>query len=148
MQNSAKEQSRANSRPLKFRAWNKENEEFVKPDLDWMLYFFGTSLGKTWPPVFGFTRENLDKYIFLQFTGLKDKNGKEIYEGDVLRCERSGGTCFGVVEWWENREYRIIYKLRHDPGKPNQKEEYLCSGWIESDHEVIGNIYKNPELLK
>lgn len=86
-------------------------------------------------------------WILMQFTGLTDKNGTEIYEGDIVKSERAGGTCFGIIEWFDYT-YRVAYKIRHDPGLPEKREEYLCSGYIESDHQVIGNIYCNPSLLE
>jgi hypothetical protein len=65
-----------------------------------------------------------------QFTGLKDKNGKEIYEGDVIEYIRGGRRRLRVVEWDEGRI-----------GWSNVFENRL-------DNEIIGNICENPELLK
>jgi hypothetical protein len=67
----------------------------------------------------------------MQFTGLKDKNGKEIYEGDVIRGE--GGNL--PVEW-RNGFYMV---------RPDKTAFDLVDGY---EIDIIGNIYENPGLLK
>ena len=78
-----------------------------------------------------------------QYTGLKDKNGKEIYEGDIVESisGKVGYVIFlqqemGYVVVWNNCDTRL--------GHRNRGGGYECDGSIE----VIGNIYDNPELVK
>ena len=92
-----------------------------------------------------------------QYTGLKDKNGKEIYEGDILRGNEYPFNCDGVdnyfaeIVWADN--VCGFYRLTHK--KPNSTVRGISHGnWEQLDEddiksfEVIGNIHDNPELLK
>lgn len=80
-----------------------------------------------------------DSIPLMQYTGIKDKNGKEIYEGDV-------------VEYQHHEEMKEVLRQRSSIGF--SEGSFVCPEWGEfvsdsqlEDCEVIGNIYENPELL-
>ena len=72
---------------------------------------------------------NANECILMQFTGLNDKNGKDIYEGDILQDDEKHVEPF-AVEWNDMKEYTNWYSSKGNV------------------FEIIGNIYENPELLK
>ena len=79
-----------------------------------------------------------ERYIFSEYTGLEDKNGKEIYEGDIL-FESFGERYYKVI--FENGSFRAEFK--------GDFEEYSFDliDVVAQGCEVVGNIYENPELL-
>jgi len=89
-----------------------------------------------------------DKYQIMQYTGLLDKQGKEIYEGDIL--EFAVYNAIGKVIW-DDRYFGWWVKLLHSPVDKCQNislfDAYTSVGW-EDSIEVIGNVYENGELLK
>ena len=126
----------------RYRAWHKTWEELgeVKRirfddegDVRTVL-FRGKILGTDTP---------IDKIELMQSTGLKDKNGKEVFEGDVVRQVRTqptteNETITGVVTMFEG-----AWLIMNDC---EQLASYL---WSETDeNEIIGNVYENPELLE
>jgi uncharacterized phage protein (TIGR01671 family) len=93
-----------------------------------------------------------------QYTGLKDKNGKKIFEGDIVHCWYEDYSEMGldsefysVVQFGNpNGEYNWGYQLRRVKG---DKVNYEILLWVEMEEahaycEIIGNIFDNPELLK
>lgn len=102
----------------------------------------------------------IDKETIGQFTGLHDKNEKEIYEGDIVRFEDIGEDGYEYKEGFDfKNEAQVIYEdgqvtltnfgegdnsYYANDGQPDILDEILRNG----NCEVIGNIYDNPELLK
>lgn len=105
---------------IKFRAWSLINERWVQPTSQ---YEIGE---KSFLRVGGFR----DGVEVMQFTGLYDKNGKEIYEGDII--EDNLGTRY------------ICHLLEPDKIIRQPKSNSNFFKW----NKIIGNIYENPELLK
>lgn len=112
-------------RPIKFRAWIEDR--FVYDD-GHLGYFFGQI------DVFALVG---GKPILEQFTGLLDKSGKEIYEGDILRIRD---------KWSEPVMDKVNVKVFFQEGAFWVNGSLLADCCVYS--EVIGNIHENPELLK
>lgn len=84
-----------------------------------------------------------DKYVLMQSTGMKDKNGVEIFEGDVVITSKG---AIGYVAYLQQEAGFVVVLKKSDYrlGHRNTGESYD----IATAHEVIGNIYENPELLE
>ena len=89
---------------------------------------------------------NVDKNSIGQFTGLKDKNGREVYDGDVVRgFDRPAVIKIGHV----HNEKNSIYGVFAEWVKYGLVEAQYIDRIYKTDYiEVIGNIYENPELLE
>lgn len=79
-----------------------------------------------------------------QCTGLKDKNGKLIYEGDIVKFNFDTDEIKAVVSW-DDKELIGFYLNTTDYFKDKYVTDY---DFYKNDYEVIGNIYENPELLE
>jgi uncharacterized phage protein (TIGR01671 family) len=134
------------NREIKFRTWDRQNKQFA----EWTNRdpFFDTSSGRIffWERV---RREDGsydgdiilqdfgDRFVLQQYTGLQDRDGKDIYEGDILEYQSSDSefsTC--IVRWTQEYEDNhpgfVITNNYSQYGKP----------------KIIGNIFENPELIK
>ena len=138
------------NRVIRFRGKRKDSKEWVYGDLH-------TLCGHIHIHVTPFDKYNIDRATVGQFTGLKDKNGRDIYEGDVLRSDAypySWDNYYAVV-WWSGDNAAFVAETRlashaNVRGISNGNCEYLGELLEEEDSvfEVIGNIHDNPELLK
>ena len=134
----------SNQREIKFRAWTEFEPEITKGSRRGEM---SKSFG-----VLDDTREFSKNNILMQYTGLKDKNGVEIYEGDILADVDEPEPCIHKV-YWENDALRFnILTLVDDEGNWDSGIYDELSEGAEKGKtkyfEVIGNIYENPELIK
>lgn len=117
-------------REIKFRAWDAENGKMLEYQSHMSMYpFHMTPHGKVYKD------GRLMPYELMQFTGLHDKDGKEIYEGDILDGHDDGN----VEVVWRDGETQFDFA---DGGNIGVWEMPLRRSI------VIGNIYENPELLE
>ena len=127
----------------KFRAWYVLAEEMINEIL--MISFVRKEIigkfsdGSTSVPLKFEDKRNGEDVILMQSTGLKDKNGKEIFEGDIVKMAKdvySDPTYYEVI-----RHRGGAYRL--------ESNQHGCELWLRHTNcEVIGNVYENPELLE
>ena len=125
-------------REIKFRAWDEYTKEMYQD-----ATYIQPEEGEVRP------------WIFMQYTGLKDKNSKEIFEGDIVRSEsdivniRTGNKTgeksieVYVMIWEKEKAMFNTQKLSGKNTNFNLRQEQMSKFY-----EVIGNIYEHPELLK
>lgn len=128
-----------NSRIIKFRAWNKETRIMIDLYKITPLALSDTFNGD------GLFLPFRDKLVLMQFTGLYDRHGKEIYEGDILQWDNGYDHCAyrSVVEFEDGK----FISKRERIGIKEEIKEYSESG-TAYDFIVVGNIYENPELAE
>jgi len=130
-------------REVKFKAWDKELKIMRDViEVAWKEGVLDTITVWDKLEVHGIEMD-AKHFVLLQYTGLKGKNGKEIYEGDIVRCYSSTKCPHEIIFLDEVPGSAIIGGM---PGfyLSGLKEGYSWGG----KEELIGNIYKNPELVK
>ena len=123
-------------RDIKFRAWDTEKQEMAT------VNFIGLNdyeVGmedeecRHWRATYPYVCR------LMQYIGLEDKNGRKIYEGDIITIALDTGNVITGSVGMNNGQWSIKYYDRYYP---------LVSIWYDMQPEVIGNIYENSELLE
>jgi uncharacterized phage protein (TIGR01671 family) len=119
----------------RFRAWDKEFKEMVQVD----ALVFDEQIIKATYKNGNVVKEDIKNYVLMQPTGLRDKNGKEIFEGDIVKMAKN---VYSELTYYE--------VVRHRGGAYRLKSKrYGCELWLRhTDCEIAGNIWENPELLE
>lgn len=147
-------------REIKFRAWDNDRNQFV-------IFGNGHTLGKGYHLSPSFTKQDDDvislsdkqyyqnhfNLTWLQFTGLRDKNGAEIYEGDLLRYPGDPNHFTAYEVFFHDGDANSDFNIGYSCGRTHHQGS-ICGGPIPSfkpksvaHMEICGNIFQNPELL-
>ena len=159
-------------RELKFRAWDKRYKRMSQPfgvggDISCLVYFPEKN-GKLDSVLIEVVACEKERFVIMQYTNLKDKNGKEIYEGDIVKISIPIDTsknenieCVDLIASVVFDEEQGLFNIDEQSVNDETFELlhkkssyfYACLATASSfltafpDIEVIGNIYQNPEIL-
>ena len=135
-------------RKIKFRVWDTEENKFR--EMGFMINQYGSLM--QYGEFEKMKKISRDRYKILQYTGLKDKNGKEIYEGDIIEmqhCKKCNGLKAIVKRYWDGWWY---FTEEETKGRMGEMVSQYVANFDEKFEKlsyciVIGNKYENPELL-
>ena len=145
------------SREIKFRAWDSDAMQMIYPSIGFNekyvlqlnCEYIGEFNGRTYGSI---------KVQLMQYTGLKDKNGKEIYEGDIINAYDNAAVedgGYGKIHIGEIIYTYTCYSLKihgkqtvNTPALKHWENDVYLDDWINAENiEVIGNIYEHENLL-
>jgi len=124
------------SRELKFRAWDTSINKFIEKEY---LMTYSNGIEMTVSGVSANGEDDNEDSIIMQCTSLKDKHGKDIYEGDILEYKCGGKTWIREV---------IFQFGAFGTRVGDDNISHFFNVLTESETEIIGNIYENPNKLK
>lgn len=134
-------------REIKFRAWDKQDKRMIVDEQDFLpVAVTNKGILRLSP----YHTENLwsiadgERFVLMQYTGLSDKNGKEIYEGDILKVPDLYETPENTSATYHNELIDFVECCFRLGGQP------LCDDaeYVSDECEVIGNIHEHPNLLQ
>ena len=122
-------------REYKFKAWDKRNKKWVEAGQSLLGYLIA------WISDYKFEILGRGDYEIVQYTGLKDRNDKEIYEGDIVIPQTFTNAKYRVYWSQERLQWSIINtsNVSKESGRALINNSTL--------YEVIGNIYENPDMI-
>ena len=128
-------------REIKFRAWDRELKEWTNysiSNIDGTLIDFYNKEAGFWES----DREG-ERFTLCQYTGLRDENDGEIYEGDIIKAV-SFAKPIGIVKYSDENQAFIF----NDLDKKYRGYSTALMNQFDDGFEILGNIYENPELLE
>lgn len=124
-------------REIKFRAWDKELKNWADYAIAYdRLSFLDENTG-WWK-----TDKEGERFTLCQYTGLKDKNDREIYEGDIVRAVVFS-KWIGVAKYSDKNQAFVFECI-----DKNYRGNIVFMSQFDQGFKILGNIYENPELLK
>lgn len=127
-------------REIKFRAWDKELEEWTNYSINNIngnvIGFYNKETG------FWESDREGERFTLCQYTGLKDKNDREIYEGDIVRAVVFS-KWIGVAKYSDKNQAFVFECI-----DKNYRGNIVFMSQFDQGFKILGNIYENPEMLE
>ena len=139
-------------REIKFRAWDKKKKKMFAVQGTESTRFGNMHHAIVYIGYANIKRLYIGDIELMQYTGLKDKNGKEIYEGDIISTSNFGEP---YTDEWNSKEFGYAKVTITPDSGINFEGDDINWSWSDKESvyslkycEIIGNIFENPELLK